>query len=52
MKINLIYPPVNIRNSEAFSMPSLSIAVLANALNKAGHKSFQSDIEILWSKEL
>ena len=52
MKINLIYPPANIRNSEAFSLPSLSIAVLAKALNSAGHKSFQSDIEMLWQKDL
>jgi radical SAM superfamily enzyme YgiQ (UPF0313 family) len=52
LKINLIYPPANIRNSEAFSLPSLSIAVLANALNSAGHKSFQSDIEKLWQEDL
>ncbi len=52
MKITLVYPPANIRNSEAFSLPSLSIAVLANALNSAGHKSFQADIEMLWQKDL
>ncbi len=52
MKINLIYPPAKIRNSEAFSLPSLSIAVLANALNSAGHKSFQADLDMLWRTDL
>ena len=52
MKINFIYPPANIRNSEAFPLPNLSIAVLANALNSAGHKTFQADIEMLWQKDL
>ncbi|MCG2726764.1 MAG: radical SAM protein [Elusimicrobia bacterium] len=52
MKIAFVYPPANKRNSEAFSLPSLSIAVLANTVNKAGHKSFQIDMEMLWRKDL
>ncbi|MBU2530019.1 MAG: radical SAM protein [Elusimicrobia bacterium] len=52
MKITLIYPPANIRNSEAFPLPSLSIAVLAKALKVAGHKAFQADIEMLWQKDI
>jgi len=48
LKVTLIYPPGNYKNSEPIAMPNMSIAVLADGVIKEGHLAVQADIEKQW----
>ena len=52
LKITLIYPPGNYKNSEPLAMPNMSIAVLADSVIKEGHQAVQVDIEKQWFHRL
>ena len=48
LKITLVYPPGEQKISEPVPPPNMTIAVLADALIKAGHEAFQIDAEKDW----
>lgn len=48
LRVTLIYPPAENRNSEAFPLPNPAIAALARYLNNSGHEAVQKDLDLLW----
>lgn len=48
LKVTLVYPPGEQKISEPVPPPNMTIAVLADALIKAGHTAFQVDAEKDW----
>lgn len=52
LKVTLIYPPANYKNSETFPFMNMSIAVLAGSLIREGHAAVQADIEKQWFQRI
>lgn len=48
LKVTLVYPPGEQKISEPVPPPNMTIAVLADALIKAGHTAVQVDAEKDW----
>lgn len=48
LKVTLIYPPGEQKISEPIPPPNMTIAVLADAVIKSGHRAFQVDAEKDW----
>lgn len=52
MNIVLILPPCGQKCSEPFTLPNMSLAMLARELSSAGHKVRQIDAEKIWFEKL